>query len=89
MREGWHVSRDHTACVPDQSKRLIIRSPVRDGFQLHRDCARRHNTSSGMSTFVAKVFVLTVAMAYAILLIALVIWIIRRKAGNDKGKDQR
>ena len=42
-----------------------------------------------MSTFVAKVFVLTVAMVYAILLIALVIRIIRRKAGNDKGKDQR
>jgi hypothetical protein len=42
-----------------------------------------------MSTFVAKVFVLTVATVYAILLIALVIWIIRRKAGNDKGKDQR
>jgi NADH:ubiquinone oxidoreductase subunit K len=44
-----------------------------------------------MSTFVAKVFVLTIATAYAILLIALVIWIIRRKGSNGKvkGKGQK
>src|ERR1041385_5933370 len=77
---SWDVS------LPAQSKRVTIHSPVCDRFQLHKVGAQRHNKTEKMSTFIAKVFVLAIAISYAVLLIALIIWIARRK--NNRGKSR-